>query len=95
MAADAGATVSHGEAPVVREQRRPGRSRPLARVVDRLDQVAVARQPAQIERRRAYQSTTSPSFNATLSAPTGGEAPFTLKAQPAEPAAVYLPIWLT
>jgi hypothetical protein len=30
-----------------------------------------------------------------LSAPTGGETPFTLKAQPEVPAAGYLPIWLT
>ncbi len=37
----------------------------------------------------------SPSFSVTLSAPTGGETPFTLKTQPAEPAAAYLPIWLT
>ena len=42
-----------------------------------------------------YQSTVSPSFSDTASAPTGGDLPFTLKTQPESPAAAYRAIWST
>ena len=46
---------------------------------------AERRWPAGIRKLAQYQSTTSPAFSSTLSAPTGGETPFTLNTQPLGP----------